>query len=162
MCVEIEMNSLSKEEVLRYMEYLVAGEKYGFMHAVKMYYQSGVPGVVYAAYKSTDPFERSVYDLTYQFAKEKFSSKIPAFSTSKLDYTVKSGNHVVCGPVASGDGLYQFVLGISPSHGDLCLNEDGSFVYYPGKDFKGVDRFSVVLDYGYGKSDEIIVTITVN
>ncbi len=161
MCVEIEMNSLGREEVLRYMEYLTAGEKYGYMHAVKMYYQSGVPGVVHAAYLSKDPFERSVYDLTYLFAKEKFTSTVPEFTTSKLEHTVKNTDRLVGSCIATGTGLYQFALSVSPSHGDLCLNEDGSFIYYPNKDYTGVDRFSVILDYGYGKSDEIVVTITV-
>jgi len=160
MCVEIEMNSLSREEVLRYLEYLSAGEKYGYMNAVKIYYQGGVPGVVYSAYKSKDPFERAVYDLTYMFAKEKFTAKIPDFNTPKLNY-VCSGNTLKGDPIVEADGSFRLLLNVSPSHGDLRLNENGSFIYYPNKDFVGVDKFSVVLDYGYGRSEEIVLTITV-
>lgn len=76
MCVEIEMNSINNaDEVKRYMEYLEAGAKYGYMQAVKMYYQDGVPGAFYNAYKSTDANKRAVYDMTYLFAKEKFGAE---------------------------------------------------------------------------------------
>lgn len=162
MCVELEMNSVSNtDEVQRYMQYLAAGAEYGYMHAVKMYYQGGVPGVIYDAYCSDDPFKRAVYDLTYQFAKERFKAEIPEFSTSVLDYSCRDG--VVNGDtIAEADGAYRFVLAVSPAHGDLRLNGDGTFAYYAEDGFSGVDRFAVVLDYGYAKSEEIVITITVD
>lgn len=162
MCVELEMNSVqNSDEVRRYMQYLAAGAEYGYMHAVKMYYQGGVPGVIYDAYCSTDPNKRAVYDLTYRFAKEKFTANAPAFATNELSYTCNEA-HVKGETIAYSEGTYRFSLAVSPGHGDLQLNGDGSFVYYAEEGYTGTDRFAVVLDYGYAQSEEIVVTITVN
>ncbi len=73
MCVEMEMNSIdSPDDRSRYFAYLEAGRKYGFMHAVKMYYQDGVPGAFYYAWASSDPQRRMLYDSTYLYAKERY------------------------------------------------------------------------------------------
>lgn len=75
MCYEMEINSAdSHYDCDRYKEYLQAGVDEGFMHAIKMYYQSG--RAFYTAFTSEDPFVRSVYDDTYLFAKEKLESPV--------------------------------------------------------------------------------------
>lgn len=73
MCVEIEISDVNDPgDLSRYREYLEAGAEYGFMYAVKMYYQNGVPGAFYYAWASNDPEKREVYDMTYLYAKERF------------------------------------------------------------------------------------------
>ena len=161
MCVEIEMNSVNNAaEVRRYMEYLAAGAKYGYMDAVKMYYQGGVPGAFYAGYESTDPFKRAVYDMTYLFAKERFTAEIPAYTVGKTEYACKDG--LINGSLApESESPYRLELSVSPSHGDLRLNSDGTFTYYAHEGFTGIDQFAVVLDYAYTTTPEIVVTVTV-
>ncbi|MDD4125999.1 MAG: DUF4855 domain-containing protein, partial [Eubacteriales bacterium] len=75
MCVELEIGGLKPDDIERYKCYLDAGEETGYMNTIKMYYQGGVPGEFYRAYKSEDPLTRSVYDDTYLFAKEKYVSR---------------------------------------------------------------------------------------
>ncbi|TWU42564.1 Ig-like domain-containing protein [Novipirellula artificiosorum] len=48
------------------------------------------------------------------------------------------------------------------SHGQLNLNQDGSFNYTPEANFAGTDSFSYVANDGFGNSDQAIVTLTVN
>ena len=42
--------------------------------AAHMYYQGGLPGEYYKAYKSDDPKLHSVYDDTYRFIKGTFNA----------------------------------------------------------------------------------------
>ena len=75
MCVEIEIGQYDAQaDILRYKEYLAVGAETGYMDAVKCYYQAGMPGAFYAAWKSADPFVNSVYHDTYLFAKGKYDS----------------------------------------------------------------------------------------
>lgn len=161
MCVEIEMNSVNNAaEVRRYMEYLAAGAKYGYMDAVKMYYQGGVPGAFYAGYESTDPFKRAVYDMTYLFAKERFTADPPSYTVGKTEYTCTDSQ--INGSLdPKTERFFSMLLAVSPVHGDLRLNSDGSFTYYADEGFTGIDRFAVVLDFGYTTSPEIVITVTV-
>ena len=162
MCVEIEMNSVSNpDDVRRYFQYLEAGEKYGYMSAVKMYYQGGVPGAFYNAYLSDDPTIRSVYDMTYLFSKEKFVSTPAEYQVLKTEYA--TGARELKGTkIYEAQGVFVPTLSVSPQHGDLRLNLDGSFTYYPESGFSGVDRFAIYLDYGFSRTEEIVVTIRVD
>lgn len=75
MCVEIEISNVNDDgDRSRYREYLEAGAKYGYMYAVKMYYQDGVPGAFYNAWASSDPKKREIYEMTYLYAKERFGA----------------------------------------------------------------------------------------
>ena len=75
MCVEIEISDVNDAgDLSRYREYLEAGAEYGYMYAVKMYYQNGVPGAFYNAWASKDPKKREVYEMTYLYAKERFGT----------------------------------------------------------------------------------------
>lgn len=77
MCVEIEISNVYDDgDLSRYREYLEAGAEYGFMYAVKMYYQNGVPGAFYYAWASGDPRRREVYEMTYLYAKERFGTAL--------------------------------------------------------------------------------------
>ncbi|MBQ1205830.1 MAG: DUF4855 domain-containing protein, partial [Clostridia bacterium] len=53
----------------RYLDYLEGGLNSSMMKSVKMYYQDGKTAVYYRACYSKDARYRSVYDLTYKYAK---------------------------------------------------------------------------------------------
>lgn len=48
------------------------------------------------------------------------------------------------------------------AHGELTLNDDGSFTYTPDADFNGVDSFTYHANDGDADSSTVTVTITVN
>lgn len=163
MCVEMELDGIgSQESIRRYMKYLKAGADYGFMNSVKLYYQSNVPGAFHAAKLSNDAFGRAVYDLTYQFAKGTFSSEIPEYSVNN--------RFEVSSKMLRGKKIIQtkspctVELAVSPVHGDLQLSSDGTFSYYlhTEEEFSGTDYFAVTLDFGYAKTEEIIIALDVN
>jgi len=54
------------------------------------------------------------------------------------------------------------VLVQGPSHGDVDLNQDGSFTYTPDAEFSGTDTFYYRASDGSAESDPVEVTIIVN
>lgn len=73
MCIELEIGGTESWNIERIKKYYAAGALTGYMKdAAHMYYQGGVPGEYYKAYKSQDPVLRSVYDDTYKFIKGTF------------------------------------------------------------------------------------------
>lgn len=160
MCVEMELEGgYNHEMAQRYMKYLQTGVEYGYMNAVKMYYQGGVPGAFYQAWQAEDSYLRAVYDLTYQYAKCKLSVEVPAY-TATTAYTC-NGRLLRGSQIAETTGACWYQLGTSPRHGNLQLNENGTFLYYPQEGFTGTDSFSVILDFGYAQSEELVITVTV-
>ena len=72
MGVEIEIDGralTSAEYYNRYLDYLEGCMKKGAMDSIKMYYQDGMPGVYYRSWESSNSRARSIYDLTYKYAK---------------------------------------------------------------------------------------------
>lgn len=72
MCMEMEVDPLAfytEEHFKRYLIYLEDGMKYGAMDSIKMYYQDKDPAVFYQACNSTEFRKRSIYELTYKYAK---------------------------------------------------------------------------------------------
>lgn len=68
--IEIDGNALtSGEHYNRYLDYLQTGVESGVMGSLKMYYQDGKSAVYYRACESTNERARSIYDLTYKYAK---------------------------------------------------------------------------------------------
>ena len=73
MCIELEIGGTEDWHIERIKKYYAAGAKTGYMKdAAHMYYQGGIPGEYYKAYKSDDPKLHSVYDDTYRFIKGEF------------------------------------------------------------------------------------------
>lgn len=166
MCVEFESNGTSYASVKKIKEYLIAGEETGYMHAVKMYYQGGVPGDIYNAYKSNDAFVRSAYDEIYLYSKGLFT-KENCYGLGDTGNPVLSGykfeNGVYTGKVAPQTSLaYRVTVSESPKYGTLKLSYDGSFVYTPASGFKGVDSFSVVAENMFSQSEPVLVVVRVN
>ncbi len=165
MCVELEISGPHYPVAnRRFIEYLNAGATTGFMQAVKMYYQDGVPGAFHQACYSEDPTVRRIYDYTYLFAKEKYQpilSENNVISDTPLEFTYKSGKNYR-GQIdlsAIDTSFGELVVTLSPKYGNLKLNRDGSFVYYPAEDYSGNDSFKVAFDIGYGElvSTEILL-----
>jgi len=70
------------------------------------------------------------------------------------------GDGVLANDVGIGDGAIAEMVS-DVTHGTLELNADGSFVYTPGEDFTGVDRFTYKVVDGDRESNVATVTITV-
>ncbi len=165
MCVELEIDgSNSITMVQKFVRYLNAGAETGYMNAVKMYYQNGVPGAFYSACYSEDALLRAIYDYTYLFAKEKFTpirSDNNIISETPLEYKYEVNTELNIKLDISNLNMLigNLTVTLSPKYGDLKLNNDGSFVYYPAEDYKGEDRFKIAYDAGDGElvSTEIIV-----
>ena len=73
MCIELEIGGTEDWNIERIKKYYAAGALTGYMKdAAHMYYQGGVPGEYYKAYKSDDEKLHSVYTDTYKFIKGTF------------------------------------------------------------------------------------------
>ena len=143
------------------------GAETGYMDAVKIYYQGGVPGAFYNAYKSTDKYVNSVYHDTYAFAKGKFSEETQTGideikGCDDITLEVKGGTTVNGALEIDTEASYSVKLALSPKYGAIRLNGDGSFSYIARRGFDVVDTFYVYADYGYGISDPIKIIINVH
>lgn len=167
MCVEMEINDpTSRNDASKYIEYMVAGAQTGYMNAVKIYYQNGVPGAYYTCCYSKDPAVRKLYDDTYLYAKCKYEVSDlsdAVVSPESLEFSGKSNKSIRGKIDISEVEKYGGKLSIaeSPRYGALCLNNDGSFVYKPAADYVGTDTFSVCIDLGYVRSEPAVITIVI-
>ena len=85
MCIELESGGTENWNVERIKKYYAAGALTGYMkEAAHMYYQGGVPGDFYAAYKSDEEYLHSVYDDTYKFIKGTFDPNTVKFNEEDL------------------------------------------------------------------------------
>ena len=160
MGIEIEIGSanLSDTELRqRYIEYLMGGVKYGYMkNCIHMYYQEVT--AYYAASTSGDPKVRQLYDYTYQFIKGTLGAYPEALETVKV--TAKK-NEIFFGSISEEKVDYNINAVQSPEHGTLTLANDGSFAYYPEKDFVGTVTFAYTFNSGLGESKPCVIEITV-
>ena len=166
MCVEIEIGQYDAQaDILRYKEYLAVGAETGYMDAVKCYYQAGMPGAFYAAWKSADPFVNSVYHDTYLFAKGKYDSNEAAGGAiadpSDLEMDTSSGRGVTGSLNVETESDYRVRIGISPKYGTLRFG-GGTVTYTPLAGFAGTDTFTVYLEYIHGDSKTATVTVRVH
>lgn len=160
MCVEIEFDTAySSESVRRYLKYLQAGAEYGFINSVKMYYYGGIPGALYEAWASENPYARSAYDLTYQFAKGLLKNELPAFEIENTEFKLSSVRTTGGKITVDADTYARVLLSATPIYGDIRLNLDGTFTYYRRTENAADDRFEVILDFGYAQSEPIIITL---
>ena len=161
MGIEIEIAGTSfNDEILynRYLEYLAKGAKYGYMkNCVHMYYQE--LNVYFNAANSKDARTRYLYDATYQFIKGTLPAYPDALETITLETEknkILEGNVMVNIPVGTKLDLVQ-----SPAHGTVTVADDGTFMFFPEKDFTGTVQFAYTFDNGLGASDPCVVEITV-
>ena len=149
MCVEIEIGQYDAQaDILRYKEYLAVGAETGYMDAVKCYYQAGMPGAFYAAWKSADPFVNSVYHDTYLFAKGKYDSNETAGGAiadpSDLEMDTTSGRGVTGSLNVETESDYHVRIETSPKYGTLRF-VGGTVTYTPLAGFAGTDTFTFYL-----------------
>ncbi len=166
MCVEIEIGQYDAQaDILRYKEYLAVGAETGYMDAVKCYYQAGMPGAFYAAWKSADPFVNSVYHDTYLFAKGKYDSSETAGGAiadpSDLELDTSSGRGVTGSLNVETESDYRVRIETSPKYGTLRFG-GGTVTYTPLAGFAGTDTFTVYLEYIHGDSKTATVTVRVH
>ena len=166
MCVEIEIGQYDAQaDILRYKEYLAVGAETGYMDAIKCYYQAGMPGAFYAAWKSADPFVNSVYHDTYLFAKGKYDSSETAGGAiadpSDLELDTSSGRGVTGSLNVETESDYRVRIETSPKYGTLRFG-GGTVTYTPLAGFAGTDTFTVYLEYIHGDSKTATVTVRVH
>ena len=168
MCVEMEISDpTNKNNAARFHEYMVAGAQTGYMNAVKIYYQDGVPGAFHTACYSKEPSVRKIYDDLYLFANEKFEvaevGEVSLPSGSKIELSGKAGK-AVSGKIELGEfSEYgdSLTVAVSPRYGSVRVNHDGSFAYYPLQGFTGKDSFAICIDLGHTSGAVTEVTVTV-
>ena len=167
MCVELEINDADNPaDVARYKEYLAVGAETGYMNAVKVYYQGGLPGEFYKAYLSDNKYINSIYHDTYAFAKGTFSEETETgrdeiVGCEDIELECRAGAGVSGRLEIDTEASYSVKLAVSPKYGAVRLNADGSFSYTSRRGFDVADTFYVYADYGYGLSDPIAITVNV-
>ena len=167
MCVELEINDADNPaDVARYKEYLAVGAETGYMNAVKVYYQGGLPGEFYKAYLSDNKYINSIYHDTYAFAKGTFSEETETgrdeiVGCEDIELECRAGSGVSGRLEIDTEASYSVKLAVSPKYGAVRLNADGSFSYTSRRGFDVSDTFYVYADYGYGLSDPIAITVNV-
>ena len=162
MCVEIEFCSAAMTDSryrTRYLQYLSSGVTEGFMKDVIHMYYLETTSFIWL-YKSEYYPNRVMYDYTYQFIKgtlDIYPDTLPAQS-----FETASGTVLKSKLAENPEEKLMFTIGSSPAHGTVTIDSDGSFTYYPDKDYKGEDtfsfRYSELLEY----SEPCVVTVTVN
>lgn len=167
MCVEIEIEVVSGEgSVGKYREYLREGFDSGYMHSVKLYYVSGTPSAIAAAYDSEDPLAHSVYEDTYLYAKEKLDESYNKGASVSMDGVKDLTLQVVHGKrvdfdLALPEGVKARIME-STVYGTFRLDLSGKGYYRAMKGFRGEDK--VILEIydtaGNRKTVTIAVTVT--
>lgn len=142
----------------KYMQYLAAGAEYGYMDdCIVMYYQ-GVSDFKTAAY-SKSYMARTVYEQTYHFIKGDMKYKPDAFEKATYD---ADKNAVFTGTIPfNSDKMREFRVEAAADHGSVTLNENGTFNFYPEKDYVGEVTFSYAYSEYLGWSDPCEVVINV-
>ncbi len=160
MGIEIEIGSANLNDPVlrqRYIEYLMGGVQYGYLkNCIHMYYQEVT--AYYAASTSGDPRVRQLYDYTYQFIKGTLEAYPDALETLKVN---GKANEIVYGKITENKVDYTIDVIQSPEHGTLSLGADGSFAYYPEKDFTGTVTFVYTFNAGLGESKPCTIEITI-
>jgi len=163
MCFEMEIDPKALYNYTfykRWMEYLKGGVYYGYIDAIHMYYQGGMPGAFYTAALSDDRLVRLVYDYTYDFIKG--TLKLKPDSVAELSFTAKK-DEVLTDTLSSGKNveITKYRIFESPKNGTITINADGSFMYYPNKGFTGTDTFSYAYSEQLDYSDACSIKITI-
>ncbi|MDD4125363.1 MAG: DUF4855 domain-containing protein [Eubacteriales bacterium] len=161
MSIELEISWLvpANELYLRkYFAYLKGGADYGYMtDAMHMYFQSH--DIFGMACRSDIPEYRLVYDYTYQFAK----GTLVTTPLKNSDISINANKNTACtGKISGGSDITRYFIAVSPSHGTVTVNRDGTFTYYPEKDYTGSDTFTYYVNEWLGNSQPCTVNININ
>ena len=160
MCLEMEIDDKALANPVfydKYMKYLTHGVSDGYMeNAIHMYYQGR--RIFGSAYQSESEKTHAIYDYTYLFIKKKLPGKPEALSGVEVSC---EADKPVSSAVAEENGIRKYQIFISPEHGEVTMNEDGTFLYYPDEGFTGEDSFSYSYSEQLFYSDACKVTVHV-
>ena len=160
MCLEMEIDDKALANPVfydKYMGYLMHGVTDGYMReAIHMYYQGRL--IFGSACASDSEKIRAIYDYTYLFIKKNLPEKPEAAKAMTFEC---SAGKPLTGVLGESGKLRAHKVYVSPEHGEVSINEDGSFVYYPDPGYLGEDTFSYCYCDRLFYSDGCIVTIRV-
>ncbi len=161
MCTEMEIDGAALHNDIfyqKYMGYLKYGITEGYMKdALHMYYQgTDIFGV---AARSEDAKVRLIYDYTYQFIKE--TLQYAPDTRDAMSFDASADAPLVATLAPEGEINIRYRVSVSPKHGTVTINADGSFVYYPDEGFTGTDTFSYAISANLGYSAPCEVTVNV-
>ncbi|MBP5230461.1 MAG: DUF4855 domain-containing protein, partial [Clostridia bacterium] len=161
MCLEMEIDDKALGNPVfydKYMDYLMHGVTDGYMEkAIHMYYQGRF--IFGSASQNSSDKIRAIYDYTYLFIKKRLSEK-PAVPDD-LEFSCGAGEPM-SGALAEKDPVRAYRIGVSPEHGEVSINEDGSFIYYPDPGYTGDDTFTFRYSERLFFSDDSTVTVHVS
>lgn len=150
--IEIDGKSFSSLEYYkRYMAYLRVGVETGYMNTVKMYYADAVPGVYLNSFYSSISRERSIYDITYLYAKRKLG--VRDINIIKTEFNVTAGKKQQGTFEIDNDVIVDAYVKYSPLYGRLAVDASGNYRYTPLKNFKGTDEITITFSNGVTTSD---------
>jgi hypothetical protein len=161
MGVEMEIDDACLSDRLfykKYMEYIALGAETGYMtDTVNMYYQS--IGIFGEAARSASYMARSVYDVTYHYIKGDLKNVPDTLEPHTFE---AEKNKIFRGELGlDGEALREFKITALPAHGTVVFCDDGSFYYFPEKDFTGEVTFTFVYNEYLSWSEECKITIRV-
>ncbi len=161
MGVEMEIDSACLSDRLfykKYMEYITLGAETGYMtDTVNMYYQG--MGIFGEAARSASYMARSVYDVTYHYIKGDLKNVPDTLEPHTFE---AEKNKIFKGELGlDGRVLREFKISALPEHGTVAFCDDGSFYYFPEKDFTGEVTFTFVYNEYLSWSEECKITIHV-
>ena len=156
--IEIDYRALSSAEYYnRYLDYLEGGMKGGAMNTIKMYYQDAKTGIYYSAWKSKDERSRSVYDLTYKYAKGTLTQedidahRSPEFELpANVEWISHGKTYVATQPYSDGSSIgYQQNDGKELTDGIIGASElDTEWHAFHKSILDSDGRMSVTVDLG--------------
>ena len=161
MCTEMEISGEAFSSDIfyeKYMNYIKYGVTEGYYKdALHMYYQD--TNVFGAAARHSDPKYRLIYEYTYQFIKE--TLEVAPEKRDDLSFTVAADTPYSGTLAGEGETVITYRLAVSPQHGTVTINADGTFVYYPDEGYTGSDSFAYAISRQLEYSEPCGVSITV-
>jgi hypothetical protein len=176
--VEIETNEPSffrGDDYLKagryYESYLYYGAKTGYMNSLKTYYQGSNPGSIYDfCYADINTprgvYLRRLYDITYAFIHGTYKNEAPTVSVQDIE-AVAGDSRVMADIVITdsdsfwGDITVEFPQ--KPAHGIVTVAANKKTLIYRIDDgFVGEDSFTVTVNDGFNRSEEVTVKVTVS
>ncbi len=142
----------------RYMKYVSCGAELGYMDdTVLMYYQGF--DIFYKAAYAENYFGRTIYDSTYHFIKGDLKNVPDTIVGTAVE---GEANKAIFGKIQlPEDKMCELEIVSMPENGTVVIANDGSFTFYPAKDFKGETSFEFRYTELLSWSENCTVTVTV-
>ena len=149
--IEIEIENLyqSRDSLAYYRQYLRGGYDYGYMGSVNVYYQGSVPGTYPNCLKRKDEISMAVYGETLQYANGEIGAAygvperadLSSFKDLSVNVQMNGQATIELGPLYEAD----YRLYALPAYGDVRIDESGTLVYCPLRDYTGPDQIQILL-----------------